>query len=101
MHTVRYVSVADPGTLIRMFSIPDLESEFFPSQIPDPGSASKNLSILTQKIGFYALGNMIRVVNPGSGSCFFPIPDPGVKKAPNSGSATLPYVSLTEDYVHC
>jgi hypothetical protein len=24
-------------------------SEFFPSRIPDPGSASKNVSILTQK----------------------------------------------------
>ncbi len=91
MHTVRYVSVADPGTLIRMFSI------------PDPGSRIriKEFKYFNPKIGFYALGNMIRVVNPGSGSGFFPIPDPGVKKAPNSGSATLPYVSLTEDYVHC
>jgi hypothetical protein len=34
--------------------------------IPDPGSASNNLSILTQ--GFQALGNMIRVVHPGSGT---------------------------------
>jgi hypothetical protein len=39
--------------------IPDPGSDFFPSRIPDPnfsipdpGSASKNLSILTQKIGF-------------------------------------------------
>jgi hypothetical protein len=37
-------------------------SEFF-----HPGSA-KNLSILTQKNGFQALGNMIRDVHPGSGS---------------------------------
>jgi hypothetical protein len=43
------VSGADPGCLsrIRMFSIPDPESECFP-----PGSTSNNLSILTQKIGF-------------------------------------------------
>ncbi len=32
--------------------IPDLGSDFFPSGIPDPRSASKNLSILTQKNGF-------------------------------------------------
>jgi len=37
--------------------------------IPDPGSSSKKLSILTpkkQKNGFQALKNMIRVVHPGS-----------------------------------
>jgi hypothetical protein len=34
----------------------------------DPGSASKNLSILTKKNGFSALRNMIRVFHPGSGS---------------------------------
>jgi hypothetical protein len=46
--------------------------------MPDPGSAFKNLSILTQKNGFYALvGNMIR------------IPDLGVKKAPDPGSGSL------------
>ncbi len=34
---------------------------------------------------------MILVVHPGSGSCFLPIPDPGVKQAPDlgSGSASL------------
>jgi hypothetical protein len=42
-------SVADPGCLSRI--------RFFPSQIPDPNfffpvSASNNLSILTQQIGF-------------------------------------------------
>jgi len=37
-------SVADPGCLSR---VP--RSEFFLSRIPDPGSASKHLSILTQK----------------------------------------------------
>jgi hypothetical protein len=41
--------------------------------IPDPnffnpGSASKNLRILTPKNGFQALGNMNRVVHSGSGS---------------------------------
>jgi hypothetical protein len=57
MHTVRRCcgsrnpdpNVLYPGSRIQIFSI------------PDPGSASKNLSILTQKIGFYALGNMIRI----------------------------------------
>ncbi len=44
-----------PGSRIRVFSILDPGSEFFPSRIPDPnffhpGSAAKNLSILTQKI---------------------------------------------------
>jgi hypothetical protein len=65
--------VADPGFLSR---IPD--PTFFPTwiwgpgsrirtfSIPDPGSASRSLSILTQKNGFLALENMIRVVHPGS-----------------------------------
>ncbi len=49
-------------------------SDFFPSRIrifsiPDPGSSSKNLSILTQKNGFSALGNLVRVVHT-------PDPDP-------------------------
>jgi hypothetical protein len=53
-----FTSVADPGCLsrIRIFPIPNL------------GSASKILSILTQKKCFQALGNMIRAVHPGSGS---------------------------------
>jgi hypothetical protein len=60
-------SVADPGCLSRI--------RFFPSRIldpnfsiPVPGSAYKNLSILTPKNGFYALGNMIGL--------FIPDPDP-------------------------
>ncbi len=66
-----YISVADPGCLSR---IPD-PTFFHPGSrirtvsIPDPGSSSKNLSILTpkkQKNGFLALKNMIRVVHPGS-----------------------------------
>jgi hypothetical protein len=35
-----------------------------------PGSASTNLSILNPQNCFYGLGNMIRVVHPGSGSLF-------------------------------
>ncbi len=51
--------------------IPD--SNFFPSRFSDPnifhpGFASQNISILTQNNGFEALGNMIWVVPPGSGS---------------------------------
>jgi hypothetical protein len=51
---IREDSVADPGCLSRTpdlnFSIPDPRSEFFPSRAPDPGSASNNLIILTQKM---------------------------------------------------
>jgi hypothetical protein len=78
-------SVADPGFLsrIRIFSIPDLGSGV--KKIPDPGSgsASKNLSILTQK--------KIVSVHPGSGSRFrililLPIPDPGTRGQKGTGS---------------
>jgi hypothetical protein len=63
-----------PGSWIRIFFIPDPNffhpgSEFF-----HPGSASKNLSILTQKIV---------VGHPDPDPDFLPIPDPGVKKAPD------------------
>ncbi len=73
-------------------------SEFFSSSriwiffIPDPGSASKKeLKYFNQKNCFYAVGNTIRVVHPGSGSWileldFLPIPDPRVKKAADTGS---------------
>jgi hypothetical protein len=59
--------------------IPDPRSDFLPSRIrvfsiSDPGSASKNLSILPKKW---------QVRNPSW------IPDLGVKKAPDPGSATL------------
>jgi hypothetical protein len=89
---------------IFLFRIPDPRGK----KIPDPGSgsASKNLSFririkefkyfITKKNCFKAPGNMIQVVHPGSGSririlIFLPIPDPGVKKAPDPGSrsATL------------
>ncbi len=77
-------------------------SDFFPSgirtvSIPDTGSASKNLSILTpKKPKKWVLSS--RKYDPGCSSrirmlTFYPsrIPDPGVKKAPDpgSGSATL------------
>ncbi len=62
------MKISDFGSRIQIFSIPDPWSKFFPSRIQDPGSTSKNLSILTQKNGFEALENMIRVFHPGSGS---------------------------------
>ncbi len=53
--------------------------------VADPGSGFRDpvfhtgsrirISNLTQKNGFYALGNIIRVVHPGSS--FLPIPDSG------------------------
>jgi hypothetical protein len=55
-------SVADPGCFF-----PDSGSDFF--SIPDPKSeffTTWNLRILTQKNGFWVLGNMIRVVRSGS-----------------------------------
>jgi hypothetical protein len=58
----------DPGSRIRLFSIPNPVSELIPSRIPDPGSASMNLSILIQK---WFLENMILVVHPGSGFLLF------------------------------
>jgi hypothetical protein len=69
-------------------------SDFFPSRIqivsiPNPGSASKNKSILTQKNGFQALGNMIRVVRPGYRIrilTFYPSRIPG---APDPGFAII------------
>jgi hypothetical protein len=64
-----------PGYRIRIFPI------------LDPGSATKISSILTQKIVFKLsdISSRIRIL------IFFPIPDPGVKKAPDPGygSATL------------
>ncbi len=76
------ISVADPVCLSWILIFP----------IPDPGSASKNLSILTQKICFQPLGNMIRVVHPGSGSWFLTHPwsryftHPGSRGQKSTGS---------------
>ncbi len=74
------------GSQIRVF--PSRIRIFF---IPHPGSASKNLKYFNPKNCFLALGNMIQVVHPRSGSWFLPIPGPGVKKEPDPGSesATL------------
>ncbi len=82
-------------------------SDFFTSRIrtvsiPDPGSASKNLSILTQKkpkkwilrSRKYDPGCSSRIPDPDAD--FLPIPDPGVKKAPDPGSE-----SATLDPEHC
>jgi hypothetical protein len=41
------------------------------------------MSLSSQKYGF-------GIRDPGSGKNLFRIPDPGVKKAPDPGSATLP-----------
>jgi hypothetical protein len=62
-----------PGSWIRIFSIPD----------PGSGSTftSKNLSILTQKI-------VSKLSEIWSGM-FITDPEPGLKKAPDPGSATL------------
>ncbi len=71
-----------PGSRIRFFFI------------LDHGSASKNLSILNQKnvskLSEIWSGLFIPDLDRGSGF-FYPswIPDPGVKKAPDPGSATL------------
>jgi hypothetical protein len=97
--------------------IPDPGSDFFPSQIqtvsiPDPGSASENLSILTPKKpkkwflstqkydpGFSSRIRILifyssRIADPGVKKA----PDPGVKKAPDpgSGSAKLPFSYLVD-----
>jgi hypothetical protein len=59
--------IPDPNVFHPGSRIQDPGVRIFP--IPDPGSASKNLSILTQKT--VSLGNMIRVVHRGPGSLFF------------------------------
>jgi hypothetical protein len=43
---------------------------------------------------------MIRVVHPGSGIDFLPIPDPGVKKAPYPESATLDKIAPNKKLKH-
>jgi hypothetical protein len=72
--------------------IPDPGSDFF--SIPDPGSSSKNLSILTPtkaKKWFlsskkYDPGCSSQIPDPEADLLPSRIPDPGVKKAPNPGS---------------
>ncbi len=69
-------------------------SDFFSSRIrtvsiPDPGSASKNLSILTPKKWFlssrnYDPGCSSRITDPDAD--FLPIPDPGCRGHKRTGS---------------
>ncbi len=64
-----------PGSRIRLFSI------------PDPGSASKNLSILTQTNGFWALQKIwFRLFIQDPNPDFLPIPDPGSRGQKGTGS---------------
>jgi hypothetical protein len=70
--------------------IPDLGSKFFHpgSRVKkNPGirirSVSKNFSIFNPKNCLHDLGNMIRAVIPDPDLDFLPIPDLGVKKAPD------------------
>ncbi len=81
-------------------------SEFFPYlirilSIPDPRSASKNLSILTQKIVCKLSEIWSGLFIPDPDPDFLPIPDPGtepgVKKAldPGSGPTTLVRIRRT------
>jgi hypothetical protein len=82
---IPYPNFFHPGSRIRIFFI------------PDPGSTSNNLSILTPKKLFPSsrkydpvCSSRIRIL------IFLPIPEPGVKKAPDpeSGSATLPKIKV-------
>ncbi len=92
----KVLRVADPGCLSR---IPD-PTFFHPRSwirtvsIPDPGSSSKNLSILTpKKAKKWFLSSKkydpvcsSRIPDPDADFLLSRIPDPGVKKAPNPGS---------------
>jgi hypothetical protein len=94
------IIVADPGSFSR---IPDhgsySGSRIQGQNIPDPagyGSASKNLSILTQKLFLSS-----RKYDPGCSSrirvLILPIPDPGSRGARNSGSATLGKIAANKN----
>jgi hypothetical protein len=72
-------SVEDPGFLSRI--------RIFP--IPEPGTASQNLSLLTQKWVSKLSEIWSGLFIPDPDLDFLPIPDPGVKKAPHPGSAAL------------
>ncbi len=91
MKGIKYISVADSGCLswIRIFFIPDPNFS-----IKDPESSSNNLCILIQKIVFKLseIWSRFFILDPDPD--FLPIPDPGVKKAPDpiSGFATLKYI---------
>ncbi len=91
-NTLGGTNVADPGCLSWItdptFFHPGSQIPDRNFSIPDPGSASKNLSILTQKWFLTS-----RKYDPSCSSririlTFYPsrILDPGVKKAPDPGS---------------
>ncbi len=66
------------------------------------GQFSKNYGTFYQKNCQKALKNMVvrsGIRDPGSGKNPFRIPDPGVKKAPDPGSATL-LCGLCNRYIH-
>jgi hypothetical protein len=85
-----------PGSRIRLFSIPDPGSDFFPSRIPDPNCLHpkpgsririKEFKCFNPRKRFlssrkYDPGCSSRIPDPNDGD-FYPsrIPDPGVKKA--------------------
>ncbi len=75
-----------PGSEFFLSRIQDPGSRF--KKILDPGSAFKNLSILTQKIVPKLSEIWTGLFIPDPEFDFLPIPDPGVKKAPDSGSGS-------------
>ncbi len=89
-----HISVADPGCLSRIRIISSRIRIFY---IPDPGSASKNLSILTQTIvsKLSEIWSGLFIPDPDPDPDYLPIPDPwsrGQKELdPGSGSATPMY----------
>ncbi len=56
-----------------------------------PGSRIREFKYFNPENCSKALGNMIRVIHPksGSGSWFLPIPDPGVRKTSDPGSGSV------------
>jgi hypothetical protein len=87
-----FESVADPGCLLNP------GSDFFPSRIPDPNCLHPGSRIRIKELKYfnpqknlssrkYYPGCSSRIPDPDSD--FLSIPDLGVKKAPDPGSATL------------
>ncbi len=67
---IRIFSIPNPRSLIQIFSILDPWSRIWIFSIPDVESriCIKEFKYFSQKNGFSALRNMIRVFHPGSGS---------------------------------
>ncbi len=67
---IQMFPIPDPGSWIQIFSTLDPWSQIWIFSIPDPGSRMhiKEFKYFTQKNGFSALRNIIRVFHPGSGS---------------------------------